>query len=188
FNRKFTTAESTSPKCNGPKTNALSSCLTSPGDSAAMSGSMIPLIRPSTTAPNAAPMMTAVASSTTLPRIRKSRNPFSMLSSQGCWRAHRSDTTERTGNFTIISRKGPAVRWTIRGATFEIVNGRYGCPGAPGVASSDRPTDQDRQRTQTGVACCCEADGSCCGLDTVGGVPTACELEPDPHLTAGDES
>ncbi len=39
------------------------------------------------TAPNAAPMTTATASSTTLPREMKSLNPAIMLPSCGCWPA-----------------------------------------------------------------------------------------------------
>ena len=72
-------AESTRPTLNGPKTSAFSRSFTSPGAKTAISGSMIPLISPSTTPPKAAPMITAVASSTTLPRMRKSRNPLNML-------------------------------------------------------------------------------------------------------------
>ena len=71
-------AESTRPTWNGPKTSAFWRSFTSPGAKTAISGSMIPLMSPSTTPPKAAPMITAVASSTTLPRMRKSRKPLSM--------------------------------------------------------------------------------------------------------------
>ena len=64
-------AERTRPILNGPRRSAFSSCFTSPGARTAISGSMIPLMSPSTTPLKATPMITAAASSTTLPRMRK---------------------------------------------------------------------------------------------------------------------
>lgn len=46
----------------------------------AMIGMKTSLTRPSTILPNAAPMMTPIARSTTLPRMAKLRNSFSMAS------------------------------------------------------------------------------------------------------------
>ena len=78
FRTKLRIAESTSPILNGPRRSAFSSSFTSPGARSVINGSMMPLRSPSTTPLKATPMITAVASSTTLPRMRKSRNPLSM--------------------------------------------------------------------------------------------------------------
>jgi hypothetical protein len=50
---------------------------------AAISGVMMLVTKEVTTAPNAAPMTTATAKSTTFPRMMNARKPFSMISSSG---------------------------------------------------------------------------------------------------------
>jgi hypothetical protein len=85
---------------------------------AAMSGVSRFSTNAAMTAPNAAPMTTATARSTTFPRIRKSRNSFRIAVPRCIERPPRELTARRLAGRAIPAR--PGTRTSAAGATIDV--------------------------------------------------------------------